>query len=70
MGYVFGFDEVSADGTHCCPGKRLGDEDTCMGTYAVILILLKQDKLCKIWDVLCSEVVPSGNALSWNEIIT
>ena len=33
LDYVLGFDEVSTDGTHCCPGKRFGNEDTCMEKY-------------------------------------
>ena len=70
MDYAFRFDELSAFGTHCYPGKRLGNEDTCMGKYAAMLFLLQQEKLCKAWDVLCSAVAPSGNAISWNETIT
>ena len=67
---VLGFDEVSTDGTHCCPGKRFGNGDTCMENYAAILLLLQQDKLCKVWDVLRSAVAPPENAISWNETIT
>ena len=44
MDYVFGFDEVSAYDTHCCLGKRLGIEDTCMAKYAAILLSLQQEK--------------------------
>ena len=29
------------------------NEGTCMGKYAVILLLIQQNKLCKVWDVLC-----------------
>ena len=45
-------------------------ENECPGKYAVILLLLQQDKLCKVWNVLCSAVAPSGNAIYWNETIT
>ena len=70
MDYVLGFDEVSADCIHCCPGKRLENEDPCMGKYAAILLLLQHDKLWKVWNVLCLAVAPSENAVSWNETIT
>ena len=45
-------------------------KNECPGKYAIILLLLQQDKLCKVWNVLCSAVAPSGNAISWNETST